>query len=183
MKSKESIHSNSKQSKMTPQKVARNDERVLTVASENQFSVQDQLDKLILSNVDDIGKQDSVKDVPYASEVHPDKLPHHYEANYMENESNPPSLPPKQRLGSNTDSPNLGEYDVLTSKIPKKKPPRKSLQGASTVANEDKVVKRSTSNFGNERDSHLYEAINVDNNISPFQQNQGSLNLTRGEVS
>ena len=102
----------------------------------------------------------------------------------MQNESNPPSLPPKQRLGSNTDSPNLGKYDVLTSKIPKKKqPPRKILQGASTVANKDKVVKRNASSFGNERDSHLYEAIDVDNNISPFQQNQGSLNLTRGEVS
>ena len=183
MTSKESRHSKCEQSKMTPKKGERNDERVLTVHCENLFSVQDQLDKLILSNVDDIGKQDSVIDAPYASEVHEDKLFHHYEANYMQNESNPPSLPPKQRLGSNTDSPNLGKYDVLTSKIPKKKPPRKILQGASTVANKDKVVKRNASSFGNERDSHLYEAIDVDNNISPFQQNQGSLNLTRGEVS
>ena len=183
MKSKESRHYNSKQSKMESQKVVRNDVRVLTMAPENQSFVQDQLHELILSNVDDIGKQESIKDAPYASEVHQDKFPHHYEENYMQNESNPPSLPPKQRLGSNTDSPNLGKYDVLTSKIPKKKPPRKILQGASTVANKDKVVKRNASSFGNERDSHLYEAIDVENNISPFQENECSLNLTRGEVS
>ena len=178
MKSKENRHSNSKPSKMTSQKLVRNDERVLSVASENQSSVQEQLDNLILSNVDDIGKQESLKDAPYASEVHQDDLPHHYGTNYREYESNPPSLPPKQKFSSN-----LGEYDVLTSKIPMKMPPRKILQGTTFVANKDDIVKRTASSVGNGRDSHVYEAIDVENNISPFQENECSLNLTRGEVS
>ena len=178
MKSKESRHYNSKQSKMESQKVVRNDVRVLTMAPENQSFVQDQLNELILSNVDDIGKPESIKHAPYASEVHQDELHHHYESNYKENELNPPSLPPKQKF-----SPNLGEYDVLTSKITMQKPPRKIKQGATTVENKDKVVKSSASNFGNGRDSNVYEAIDVENPFSPFQENQGSLNLTRGEVA